>query len=89
MQLLVRERTYVGGIQKLYRFENEYGASVIKGEGTYGFSEGLWELAVIRFTGKDMDSFDIVYDTPITGDVIGYLTETEVNDLLTRIENLK
>lgn len=31
-----RERPYISGIQKIYRFDNGYGASVIKGNGTYG-----------------------------------------------------
>ena len=38
-----------GAVQKLYKFANGYGASVVKGEHTYGGDEGLWELAVIRF----------------------------------------
>jgi len=43
---------------------------------------GLWELAVI---GKDGS---LCYDTPITDDVLGYLTEEEVNNTLVLIEQL-
>ena len=74
-------------IQKLYRFEgNNYGASVIQGSFTYGYKEGLWELAVIKFNGED---WHLCMDTPITDDVIGYLTEKQVQDLLGKIDQLQ
>ena len=75
-----------GSVQKLYRFANNYGASVVKGEHTYGGDEGLWELAVIAFR-VDGD-FLLSYDTPITEDVEGHLTDDAVEILLGRIEAL-
>lgn len=42
---------------------------------SYGGDEGLWEVALIGPTG------DICYDTPVTDDVLGYLTDDEVLDL--------
>lgn len=68
--------------QRTYTFPNGYGASVIRGEGTYGGGRGLWELAVLDKNGC------IDYTTPIGHNVIGYLTEKEVNDLLDKIELL-
>ncbi|NBW77279.1 MAG: hypothetical protein EBR34_16025 [Sphingomonadaceae bacterium] len=62
-------------------FNNGYGASVIKTDRSYGGKDGLYELAVIY-------NNDICYDTPITDDVLGYLTEGEVTDLLQKIEAL-
>jgi hypothetical protein len=56
----------VSGVQ--VRFSNGYGASVIQGEGTYGGSKGLFELAVLDRNG-DIDS-----TTPVTSDVLGWLT---------------
>ena len=38
-----------GGIQKLYKFDNNYGASVVHHSYSYGNEDGLWELAVIEF----------------------------------------
>jgi len=80
------------GVQKIWRFDNGYGASVVRfslnnfmSVGSYGVEEGLWELAVIKLEGK---SFTITYDTPITQDVIGHLTEKQVVNILYQIKNL-
>jgi hypothetical protein len=74
------------GEQHLYRFANGYGASVVRGPYTYGGREGLYELGVVRCL--DDDTWSLTYDTPITDDVLGYLTLTEVADLLIRIAAL-
>lgn len=73
---------YNGGVCLTYKFKNGYGASVIKHKGSYGNKQGLWELAV---TGADGD---ITYHTPITQDVIGYLTEEKVETILEEIQEL-
>lgn len=75
----------IGGIQYVFRFKNGYGASVVKGEGSYGGEQDLWELAVLKFDG---DEYDLDYDTEITNDVEGYLTDEDVGDLLRRIKAL-
>jgi len=76
-----------GGVQSLTFFENGFGASVVKFMvgafgGSYGASEGLWELAVIE---GDKDSWEITYDTPITDDVLGRLNEVDVTRYLNDI----
>lgn len=78
----------LGGTQKLFRFNNGYGASVVRFPGSYGYDQGLWELAVIQCESEEFEPFNLVYDTPITDDVIGRLTESEVNDLLVLIQAL-
>ena len=75
-----------GAVQKLYRFTNGYGASVVKGEHTYGGDEGLWELAVLAFNTNG--DFNLCYTTPITEDVEGHLDDNAVEELLAKIEAL-
>lgn len=75
-----------GGIQKLYKFDNKYGASVVHHSSSYGNEVGLWELSVIEFI-DDLD-WDITYDTPITEYVIGYLTDENVEEILSEIKEL-
>ena len=75
------KRRFYDGWQVLYSFENHYGASIIQHFGSYGSEEGLWELAVFC-------DGELCYNTPITDDVMGQLTEPELNDLLARIKAL-
>lgn len=88
MPLEVRPHPACLGTQRLYRFENGYGASVIQAEYSYGGNDGLWELAVLKFEGVSNYDFKLCYDTPITDDVIGYLTEEQVQALLIAIKAL-
>lgn len=74
--------------QLVYRFPNMYGASIVWGHETvHGNEENPYELAVIKWLGKT--DFVLVYDTPITSDVIGYQNEEQIRDLLVRIKNLE
>lgn len=70
----------------VHKFDNGYGASVVCHGCSYGGDQGLFELAVVRFVGENR--WEITYDTPITDDVIGWLEEYEVDDLLLAIEAL-
>lgn len=73
--------------QVLYRFGNNYGASIIFHDGTYGFEQGLVELAVIRWD-KNSSDWSLVFDTEITDDVIGYLDEKEAAEIIEKIKEL-
>lgn len=77
-----RQSLTSGEISRLY-FDNGYGVSVVRGEYTYGGPEGLYELAVV-----DTKTEEITYHTPITDDVIGYLTEEGVTALMAEIQLL-
>lgn len=70
-----------GGDQYKFEFANGYGASVIQSGMSYGSDQGLWELAVLK-------GDSITYDTPLTDDVLGYLSESDVADTLNAIELL-
>lgn len=63
-------------------FPNHFGASVIRTKYSYGGEQGLFELAVINEDGT------LNYDTPVTSDVIGYLTRAQVASILDDIQRL-
>lgn len=71
-----------GGVQHEYKFPNGYGASVVRHDFSFGRESGLWELAVLGQDGR------LTYETPITDDVIGYLSEADVNEHLAAIAAL-
>lgn len=69
--------------QWVFKFDNGYGASVIKRWGSYGFDEDLFELAVIKWDNND--NWHLCYETNITEDVIGYLSNEDVMGYLYEI----
>lgn len=66
---------------KVFKFDNGYEASVVSNAMTYGGKNGLFEVAVMK-DGK------IVYDTPVTNDVVGWLDFAGVADILNQIKAL-
>ena len=71
------------GIRAEIKFDNGYGASIIRTKGSYGGKDGLYELAVLDQEGE------ICYNTPITSDTLGWLKEDDVTEALQRVEALK
>jgi len=69
------------GIRARHQFANGYGGSVVRFNGSYGYAQGLYELAVVH-------DGELVYDTPITDDVLGHLTEEDVTAALAQIAAL-
>ena len=63
-------------------FENGYGVSVVSHTYSYGGKDGLFEIAVLDKDGN------LTYDTPVTNDVIGYLTEEDVTDVMKQVQEL-
>lgn len=76
----MHEHNY-GGKRAWLMFPNGYGASIICTSFSYGSPEAPWELAVMTKDG-------ICYDTPLTDDVIGHLTEDDVVRICGEIFNL-
>ena len=73
----------IGNDQWCYRFDNGYGASVVRGPYTYGGPEGFFEVAVTHDPGDHL-----CYQTPVTSDVIGWLDEGAVLTTLDAIRDL-
>ena len=69
------------GIAARIGFDNGYGVSVVKFNGSYGFEDDLFELAVLH-------NDDITYNTDITDDAIGHLTELGVTDIMIKVQSL-
>ena len=73
------------GVQAKHFFDNGYGVSVVSFPGSYGFRDGLYEVAVIK--GKE-DDWELCYDTPVTSDVLGHLSEQDVEDVVLKVQSL-
>jgi hypothetical protein len=77
------ERSPFGeGWRYLVECPNGYSASIVKHPFSYGGNEGFWELAVVLH-GR------LVYDTPVTSDVEGWLTEDDVLALAREVAALE
>jgi hypothetical protein len=82
---LVETRRLHGGIQKIYKFPNGYGASVVKHEGSYGYDLDKWEIAPL---GSNNEFIGI----SILGwhdDVQGHLNDPEVDRILKQIADFE
>ena len=65
-----------------------YGASVIKFDGSYGYEKDLWELALL--SNRDGDGkWHMEYAELVGYDVLGYLTDEQVNKILKYISEGK
>lgn len=66
---------------RVVNFNNGYSASIVSTDFSYGGKDKLFEIAVLH-------DGEIVYDTSVTNDVIGFLDFQEVADTLKKIEQL-
>ena len=74
--------TGMGGILARIDFDNGFGATVVQTPFTYGGDKGLYELAVWK--GNELH-----YDNSVAnGDVVGYLREEDVTDVMEKIQQL-
>ena len=69
------------GIHARLDFNNNYGVSVIQEEYSYTNNQEEYELAVMK-------NGDICYDTPITDNVLRYLSKEEVTKYMIEIQEL-
>lgn len=75
-----------GGHQGLLFFPNGYGVSVVNFRGSYTTGPHEWEVAVLKGTEED---FKLTYSTPITEDVLGHQTESDVTSVMKQVQELK
>jgi len=76
-----KPHTIGNGVQAIIKFNNKYGVSVVKFNGSYGYPS-LWELAVLY-------EENITYSTDITDDVIGWLSDEDVSEVMAKVQKLK
>lgn len=77
------------GYQTIVKFDNGFGASIINNIYSHTRNDQEFELAVIEKTGEEQNDWQLCYTTYITNDVIGYLPEKEVIEILYKIKDLK
>ena len=73
---------YLHGKRARMLFPNGYGVSVISHNYSYGGKDGLYEIGVLDTAG------DLCYDTPVTNDVIGWLSEDDVSRVMREVQEL-
>jgi hypothetical protein len=79
------------GVQAVVMFDNGYGASVVQTTYSYGGKHGFYELAVLRAGPRyadDPTDWEIDYATPVTNDVLGWLSKRSVTAALKAIQAL-
>lgn len=97
--ILERSHPVGAGTQKLYRFNNGYGASVVRfmlpipigtrRYGSYTNNENEWEVAVVKFNGDGDEDWEFAHETAVAGgDVIGYVHDDDLQELLSEIKRL-
>ena len=69
---------FIGGVQRMYRW-GDYGLSVVNGPVLHAYPFA-WEIAVLKYDEKGR--FDLVYDTPLTGDVEVFGTDEDANEFI-------
>ncbi len=73
------------GIHAVHFFPNGYGVSVVRFPGSYGYAEGLYEVAVLE---GSIDDYELCYDTPITDDVMGHRDEIDIENIMEEVAAL-
>jgi hypothetical protein len=73
---------YKDAKQAIEQFENGYGVSVLFGSCFYSNGEDTYELAVLY-------NDEVTYDSGITDDVMGHLSEDEISEIMLKVATLK
>ena len=73
--------------QALVRFENGFGLSVLRGPGTLTTADRPYEAAVVVFSADG--SFSIVYPEFTRHDVMSFLTEEQLTEMMSRVSSMQ
>lgn len=73
--------------QWIFKFDNGYGASIIKRFCSFGFDNDLFELGTLAWDGETR-MLTRIYALDNEDDIFGRLTNEEVMDLLYKIKNI-
>jgi len=79
----LNDAPYMVGKKSRMQFDNGFGVSVVSHTYSYGGRDGLYEVAVLDSNNQ------LTYDTSVTNDVLGYLTEEDVTDVMKQVQELK
>ena len=74
-----------GGTQAKIFYLNGYGVSIVLDSMFYSNGIDTYEVAILEGTEDD---WEITYNTPITDDVLGHLSEIDVMHILKRVKVL-
>lgn len=77
----------MGGVQRIYRFKNGMGLSVINATQLHSFPFA-WEIAVISGVQDDGNFSGLVYDTELTSDVEVFANNEGANAFIAKAEKL-
>ena len=77
---MIEQADRPGGYQCVLDYGDTYQLSIISGSGAYGGDRGLYEIAI--FKDGDFTRLPGIFKNDYDDDVIGYLTESEVDAIM-------
>ncbi|MGI6607539.1 MAG: hypothetical protein ACOX1F_00970 [Erysipelotrichaceae bacterium] len=77
-----------GEIKYAFRFENDYGAVVVKNRYSFGYDDDLFEMCLL-YKGQMMNNTFIKSNKKVNSVSMGYLTNDEVLEILEQIKEFK
>lgn len=75
-----KDHSVQGGIIAQESFNNSYGVSVVRFNGAYA-DENTFEVAILK-------NGNLCYTTEITDDVLGYQSESDINEVMKLVQEL-
>lgn len=81
--LLERPHPSLGGVQRIYRFSNGYGLSLVNSPMLHLY-QFEWEAAVIKNVSDDGMDFKLTYETMLTDDVEVFFSCEDANDFINK-----